>query len=98
MDGKAGSLKLRPCGEMVHGTDIDEMVHFAFFHAGTGEKLGDNSVGDEASKYLHVLIEEVSGYSWLEPALACTAAVTAKHLLHWCAAMWVLRVWVSDTA
>ena len=34
----------------------------------------------------------------MESAEACTAEVTAKHLLNWCKTMGPPRVWVSDTA
>ena len=48
--------------------------------------MGEGGSGGEAVKYLLVLVEDVSGYKWLEPAAVHTAAVTAETLLRWCAA------------
>ena len=45
-----------------------------------------------------VIMDDLSNFVSLEPAEACPAEVTAKHLLNWCKTMGVPRVWVSDTA
>ena len=45
-----------------------------------------------------VIMDDLSNFVSLEPTEACTAEVTAKHLLNWCKTMGVPRVWVSDTA
>ena len=45
-----------------------------------------------------MIMDDFSNLVSLEPAEACTADVTAKHLLNWCKTMGVPRVWVSDTA
>ena len=52
---------------------------------------------DFATSWL-VIMDDLSNFVSLEPAEACTAEVTAKHLLNWCETMGVPRVWVSDTA
>ena len=52
---------------------------------------------DFATSWL-VIMDDLSNFVSLEPAEACTAEVTAKHLLNWCKTMGVPRVWVSDTA
>ena len=43
-------------------------------------------------------MDDLWNFVSLEPAEACTAEVTAKHLLNWCKTMGMTRVWVSDTA
>ena len=43
-------------------------------------------------------MDDLSIFVSLEPAEACIAEVTAKHLLNWCKTVGVPRVWVSDTA
>lgn len=50
-------LKPHPPGEVVHGTGGSEVIHFNFLHIGTRGALGDNGVGDEASKYFLVVVE-----------------------------------------
>ena len=44
-----------------------------------------------------VIMDDLSNFVSLEPAEACTAEVTAKHLLNWCKTLGVPRVWVSAT-
>lgn len=58
----------------------------------------NNDTRNEATKFLIVLVKDVRGYAWLEPASTCTAAVTAKTLLRYFAAMRVPKISVSDTA
>lgn len=84
MDGKAGTLKPRPLGEVEHGTKVDKVMQFDFFHTWVGWALGDNGIGYKASKYFLVLVEDVSGPTLLEPMAACTPAVTAETFLRWC--------------
>lgn len=45
-----------------------------------------------------VLVDDLSGYVWLEPALECTARVAAETILRWCVVFDPPRVFVSDTA
>ena len=51
---------------------------------------------DFATRYILVIMDDLSNFVSVEPAEACTAEVTAKHLLNWCKTMGVPRVWVSD--
>ena len=44
------------------------------------------------------MMDDLSDFVSLKPAEACTAEVTAQHLLRWCKTMGVPRVWVSGTA
>ena len=44
-------------------------------------------------------MNDMSNWVWLEPTGACTARLTAQHLLTWCKIIIeVPEVWVSDTA
>ena len=81
MDGTAGMLKPRPLGVVVHGKEVGAVLHFDFLHIGTGRPVGEDGIGGEAVKYLLVVMEDVIGYTWLEPAAVCTAAVTLETLL-----------------
>lgn len=91
IDGKAGALKPRSLGEVVHSIEVGNVIHFNFPHIETAGGVGENGVGDEVSKYLLVLLEDVSGYMWLESAAAYPATVAAETLLHWYAAMAVFK-------
>lgn len=40
IDGKAGTLKLRPLGEVVHGTEVGEVIYFDLLHIEMGDRWG----------------------------------------------------------
>lgn len=48
--------------------------------------------------YLLVVVDDVSGYVWLEPAAKCTADVAARAIVKWSVLFGAPRVLVSDTA
>lgn len=81
MEGKAGVLQPHTLEEMVQGTQEGEMIHFNFFHIGTGSSLGDNVVSDKVSTYVLVLVEDVGGSTSLGPVVECAVAVTAATLV-----------------
>ena len=45
-----------------------------------------------------VILEDVSGYTWLRPSRACTANGTVEELVRWCATFGPPTTWVSDNA
>ena len=47
---------------------------------------------EDGFRYILVIMDYLSNFVSLEPAEACTAEVTAKHLLNWCKTMGVPRV------
>ena len=49
-------------------------------------------------KYILVMMEDLSSFTWFKPTESCTAASTAKHLLVWSTFFGVPEAWVSDTA
>ncbi|MEP0580138.1 MAG: reverse transcriptase domain-containing protein [Marinobacter sp.] len=99
VDTRAGALIPRPYGDTVHGTAPGEVVHFDFLYVGHSGPEGSDGLPDEDGfRYVLVIMDDLSNYVALEPAEACTAEVTAKHLLAWCKTLGVPRVWVSDTA
>ena len=51
-----------------------------------------------ANQFPDMIMDDLSNFVSVETGEACTAKVTAKHLLNWCKTMGVPRVWVSDTA
>lgn len=66
---------------MVHNTEVGSLIHLDLLHIETGESLEGVDVGNEASMYLVILVENMSDYTWLEPAAARTVVVSAEILL-----------------
>ena len=82
-----------------NGTAPGEVVHFDFLYVGSSGREGSEGLPEEdGCRYILVLMHGLSNFVSLEPVEACTAEVTATHLLNWCKTMGVSRVWVSDTS
>ena len=47
-------------------------------------------------QYVLVILEDMSGYTWLRPSRACTANGTVEELVRWCATSGAPTTWVSD--
>ena len=62
-----------------HRRERNTVVHFDFFYVGEGAV---DSVIDTAGvfQYVLVIVEHVSGYTWLRPSRACTRAAPLKML------------------
>ncbi|CAM9636210.1 unnamed protein product [Sphacelaria rigidula] len=73
VDTRAGAMVPRPYGDIVHGTAPGEVIHFHFMYVGRGW-----------FSVRLVIMDDLSSFVCLQPTEACTAEVTAKHLLHWC--------------
>ena len=99
MNSKAGEKVPRPLGETVHGTRPGEVVHFDCLHVGASGPLGGDGLDeDEGYRYTLAMMDDMSNWVWLEPTEACTARLTAQHILTWCKIIGVPEVLVSDTA
>ena len=76
-----------------------EVVHFDYLYVGESGPLGDDGLDEDGGyRYILVMLDDMSNWVWLEPTGACTARLTAEHLLTWCKTIGVPDVWVSDTA
>ena len=96
MDSKAGEKVPRSLGETVHGTRPGEVVQFDYLHVGASGPLGDDGLDEDGGyRYILVMMDDMSNWVWLEPTEACTARLTAQHLLTWCNIIGVQEVWVS---
>lgn len=60
-DGKAGTLKPGTLREVVRTTETGEGTLFDFLYIGTGGGLESNCSGDDTSKFLLILVGDVSG-------------------------------------
>ena len=49
-------------------------------------------------EYVLVILEDVSGYTWLRPSRACTANAAVEELVSWCTTLGSLTTWVSENA
>lgn len=59
MNGKVGTLKARSLRKVVYDTEVGWVIQFDFLNIGTGGGMGDNDIGDKASKYLLILVKEM---------------------------------------
>ena len=79
----------RPLGEILHGTEVGEVLHFNYL------KLGDS---DDGYAYVLVLVDDVSSFVPLQPAASCTSEVAARSILEWVSVLGTPEVFVSDGA
>ena len=49
-------------------------------------------------QYVLVILEDLSGYTWLRPSRAWTANGTVEELVRWCVTCGPPTTWVSDNA
>ena len=89
VDSRAGNVVPRPLGEILHGTEVGEVLHFDYL------KLGDS---DDGYAYVFVLVDDVSWFVSLQPAASCTSEVAARSILEWVSVLGTPEVFVSDGA
>ena len=70
---------------------------FGFLYLGESAVDAGIDAGD-GFQYVLVILEDVSGYTWLRPSRACTANGTVEELVGWCATFGPPITWVSDNA
>ena len=69
----------------MHGRRPGEVLHFDCLYVGDSDPLGKEGLDEGVrSKYMLVMMDNLSNFVGLEPTESCTAASTAKHLLRWC--------------
>ena len=60
--------------------------------------MGNDDLDEDGGySYILVMMDDMRNCVWFEPTGACTARLTAQHLLAWCKTIGVPEVWVSDT-
>ena len=83
MDTRAGGILPRPYGDTVRGTAPGEVVHFDFLYVGSSGAEGSEGLPEEDGfRYILVIMDDVSNFVSLEPAVSCKVEVTAKHLIN----------------
>lgn len=77
----------RPLGSAIHGDKPNEVIHFDFCY------IGKSTYG---AKYVLILKDDLSSYTWLYACDAADAETTANALIDWFAAFSPVPQWVSD--
>ena len=96
-DTKAGALVPRTREETPHGREPNAVVHFDFLDMERARWMSELTLRMDFQCVL-VILEDVSGCTWLRPSKACTANDTVEELVRWCAKFGPPTTWVSDNA
>ena len=96
-DIKAGALVPRTLEKNPHERGPNAVVHFDYLCM--GESAVDAGVdAADGFQYVLVILEDVSGITWLRLSRACTANDTVEQLVRRCATFESPTTWVSDNA
>ena len=96
IDSKAGNALPRPLGNLVHGTDVGDVLHFDYLSLRESDAIDTSGSVDEGYKHVLVLMDDVSRFVWLEGAVPCSMNVAARSVLKWCALFGVPKAFTSD--
>ena len=72
------------------------VVHFDYLYMGE-RAVGAGIDAADGFQYVLVILEDVSGYTWLPPSRAYMANGTVEELVRWCATFGPPTTWVSET-
>ena len=78
-DSKAGNAMPRPLGDLVHGTEVGDVLHFDNLSLGESDAIDMGDLVDGGYKHVLVLIDDVGRFVWLEEAVSCSMEVAAFH-------------------
>ena len=95
-DSKAGNAVPRPLGDLVHGTEVGDVLHFDYLSLGESDAIDMGGLVDGGYKHVLVLMDDVSRFVWLEEAVSCSMKVAARSVLKWCASFGVPKAFTSD--
>ena len=92
-DTKSGALVPRTLEETRHGREPNVVGHVDFLYIGESAVEAGIETAD-GFHYVLVILEDVSGYTWLRPSRACE-----RHHRRACALVcrvWAATAWVDD--
>ncbi|CAN0217617.1 unnamed protein product [Ascophyllum nodosum] len=95
-DSKVGNAVPRPLGDLVHGTEVGDVLHFDSLSLGESDAIDMGGLVDGGYKHVLVLMDDVSSFIWLEKAVSCSMEVAARSVLKWCASFGVPKAFTSD--
>jgi len=84
---RSGGVIPRPLGHALHGKKPNEVIHIDYLYLGKGT---------ENKKYVLVIRDDLSSYTWLWAAESATAEVAAEALCVWIGAFGTFEWLVSD--
>ena len=80
-DSKAGNAVPRPLGDLVHGTEVGDVLHFDYLSLGESDAIDMGGLVDGGYRHVLVLMDDVSRFVWLEEAVSCSMEVATRSLL-----------------
>ena len=95
-DSKAGNAVPRPLGDLVHGTEVSDVLHFDYLNLGESDAIDMGGLVDGGYKHVLILMDGVCRFVWLEEAVSCSMEVAARSVLKWCASFGVPKAFTSD--
>ena len=69
---KAGSATLRLRGDLVHGTEMGDVLHFDYLSLGESDVIDTGGLVDGGYKHVLVLMDDMSRFVWLEETVSCS--------------------------
>ena len=91
-----GIAMTRPLGDLVHCTEVGDVLHIDYLSLGEGDTIDTGGLVDKDCKYVLVLMDDVSRFVWLEKIVSCSMEVAACSVLKWCASFGVPKGFASD--
>ena len=95
-DLKADNAMPRPLGDLVHGTEVGDVLHFDYLSLGESDAIDNGGLVDGGYKHVLVLMDDVSRFVWLEEAVSCSMEVAVRSVLKWWASFGVPKAFTSD--
>ena len=95
-DSKAGNAMPRPLGDLVHGTEVGDVLHFDYLSLEESDAIDMGGLVGGSYKDVLVLMNDVSRFVWLEEAVSCSMEVAARSVLKWCASFVMPKAFTSD--
>ena len=95
VDSKAGNAMPRPLGDLVYGTEVDDVLYFDNLSFGKSDAIDTGGLVDGDYKHVLVLMNDASRFIWLEETVSYSMEVAARSELKWCASFGVPKVFTS---
>ena len=96
VDSKAGSAMPRPLGDLVHSTEVGDVLHFDYLSLGESDVVDAGGLIDGGYKHVLVLMDGLSRFVWLEGIVSCSMEEAARFELKWSASFGVPKAFTND--
>ena len=88
VDPKGRSVMPRPLGDLVHGTEVGDVLHFDYLSLGESDAIDTGGLVDRGYTHVLVLMDDVNQFVWLEEAVSYSMEVAVLSALKRCASFW----------